>query len=121
MIFQLNSQKFRIKFWKEPKLIDYADLKVTIVKDAKRVILDVNERVVEVFRTTCVIEQLCVGETERWAVIGQGFAMQDPRDVYSKRIGKKYALKRAMEEMQFDRSERHLIWKLFITTFGGWR
>ena len=121
MIIQLNNQKFRIKFWKAPRLVDYADLQVSVGKDAKQIILNVKERVVQVFHTTCVIEQLCVGETERWTAIGQGLAKQDPRDVYSKRIGKKYALKRAMEFAKFDRFDRAGIWGLFVKTFGGWR
>lgn len=123
MIIRLNeSQKLRIKFFKESVEIDYADLKTKIRQNIGRIILDVTVRTHQVWYTTCVIQQLCTSETEQWSTIGQGLAKQSPRDVYNKRTGKKVALKRAMEmALLNDKAERKAIWDLFAQTLGGYR
>ena len=123
MIIRLNeSQKLRIKFFKESVDVDYADLDVKIKQRTTQIVLDVKVRTRQVWYTKCIIEQLCTDETEQWSNIGQGLAKQSPRDVYSKRTGKKVALKRAMEMAQInDKTERTAIWDLFAQTLGGYR
>lgn len=123
MIIQLNQdQKLRIRFFKEQVEVDLADLIVKPILDPKRIILEVKERVAKVFHTTCIIEEMCVAETEQWTQIGFGVAKQSPRDVYNKRTGKKWALRRAMANAQLnDKNERKKVWDLFIAKFGGYR
>jgi len=61
-------------------------------------------------------------EANCWDVISEGYAYQSPLDEYNPRIGKKIALKRAMEGVRkadLPKVVRKEIWERFDEEFGG--
>jgi hypothetical protein len=144
MIVQLsNGNKYLVRFYTDWIDVDYADLKTRIRRNTKRIVLDVVEKTRKVAHTQACICYLLPDTVEGGKVlrreeicIGSGIAKQSPLDTYNKRVGKKIALARALENAEaricglglypdlldtpMDKRIRKVFWDKFLEVYKRW-
>ena len=119
MIVRLSTGTLLVKFFKKPVVVLDEGVTVQWNSQTNAITTTPFTKEVEVIRTCCLIEILNI--KNEWKS-GMGVSIQSPRDVYNSRIGKKWALRRAMAAAGItSKEDRTQVWKQFISEFGGFR
>ncbi len=120
MIVRLSTGTLLVKFFKKPVVVLDEGVTVRWNSQTNAITTTPFTKEVEVIRTCCLIEILNI--KNEWEKIGFGASVQSPRDVYNSRVGKKWALRRAMADAGItSKEDRTYIWRQFANEFGGFR